>query len=68
MQHSGSLGSTIDVTSNGPFDFDPDRVAAGDMYIVSVTTQPSGESCAVTNGSGTAKSVCRINFNWVTTS
>jgi hypothetical protein len=29
LQHSGSLGSTITVTSNGSFAFDPDKVAAG---------------------------------------
>jgi hypothetical protein len=56
LQHSGSLGSTIDVTSNGTFNFDPDRVAAGQTYVVSIATQPTDQTCSVSNGSGTANS------------
>lgn len=54
LQHAGSSGSTIDVTANGQFSFGADRVDAGDSYVVSILTQPSGQTCSITNGSGTA--------------
>lgn len=44
-------GSGLTVSSNGAFTFSS-PVTAGGSYDVSVTTQPSGQSCAVTNASG----------------
>jgi hypothetical protein len=54
LQHSGGAGTTIDLALDGPFSFDPERVAEGATYAVSVVTQPEGHECTVTNGSGTA--------------
>lgn len=54
LQHPGSGGSAIELTADGPFTFDPDRVEEGDSYTVSILTQPEGHECSVTNGSGTA--------------
>ena len=54
LQHPGSAGTTIDLGIDGPFSFDPERVAEGDTYTVSVVTAPEGHECTVTNGSGTA--------------
>jgi len=67
LQHSGSLGNTIDVTSNGTFSFDPDKVAAGETYVVSIATQPTGQACSVSNGSGTmpASDVANVAVNCV---
>jgi hypothetical protein len=53
LTHAGS-SSTIDVTSNGSYDFDPDQVESGDAYSVTVSTQPTGQECTVANGTGTA--------------
>jgi hypothetical protein len=54
LASSGGQGRTLDLTQNGPFSFDPERVADGDTYSVTVVEQPEGQSCAVTNGTGTA--------------
>jgi hypothetical protein len=40
------------VTGNGTFTF-PTALATGSNYNVTVTTQPAGQTCSVTNGSGT---------------
>jgi hypothetical protein len=53
LQHSGS-GSAIELTADGPFTFDPDRVEEGDTWSVSVLAQPERHECSVSNGSGTA--------------
>jgi hypothetical protein len=53
LTHAGS-SSTIDVTSNGSYDFDPDKVESGDAYSVTVSIQPTGQECTVSNGTGTA--------------
>jgi hypothetical protein len=42
----------ITVSANGSFTFDQ-QIASGSAYSVSVQTQPIGETCLVTNGSGT---------------
>jgi len=47
---NGSL--TLAIASNGAFAF-PGVLAAGTAYNVSVSTQPAGQSCTVSNGSGT---------------
>jgi hypothetical protein len=46
-------GDNLSLTANGTFTFAA-RIAAGTTYSVTVKTQPSGQSCAVANGSGTA--------------
>ena len=51
LSNNGSESLTR--TSNGAFAFST-PVDAGGVYNVTVATQPSGQSCAVTNGSGTA--------------
>lgn len=50
-----SNGERLSLTSNGGFTF-PTRVANGYSYTVSVFSQPSGEECTITNGSGVADS------------
>lgn len=47
-----SLGDTLSRSSNGVFTF-ATRVADGGGYSVTVSTQPAGQVCTVTNGSGT---------------
>jgi hypothetical protein len=41
----------LTVTTNGTFKFNG-QIAAGGSYNVTITTQPIGETCTVTNGSG----------------
>ena len=48
-------GDSLSVTQNGPFTFKT-SVASGAAYAVTVGTQPTGQTCAVTGGSGTAGS------------
>jgi len=50
LQDNG--GNATTVSANGPFNFST-SVAYQSPYAVTVSTQPTGESCAVTNGSGT---------------
>jgi hypothetical protein len=56
---SGSLvlqdngGDNLTITANGSFTF-ATKLAPGSNYSVTVLTQPSGETCSVTGGSGTA--------------
>jgi len=40
------------IASNGTFAF-PGILAAGTTYSVTVSTQPAGQACTVSNGSGT---------------
>jgi len=42
----------ITISASGPFTFDQ-QVASGKSYAVTVATQPVGETCTVSNGSGT---------------
>lgn len=42
----------ITVSANGSFTFDQ-QIDSGAAYSITVETQPIGESCTVTNGSGT---------------
>lgn len=51
LQDNG--GDNLNVTANGPFTF-ATPVANGAAYAVTVASQPAGETCAVTNGSGKA--------------
>jgi hypothetical protein len=48
-------GTSMTVTSDGSFTF-PGTLSSGASYNVTVQTQPSGETCSVTNGSGNATS------------
>jgi hypothetical protein len=46
---------SLSVTANGSFTF-ATKLASGAAYAVSVGTQPTGQTCAVANGSGTVGS------------
>jgi len=50
LQNNG--GDSLTSNSNGTFTF-PTPVATGGTYNVTVQTQPAGQTCTVTNGSGT---------------
>ena len=45
-------GSTLPIAANGTFAF-AGILAAGTAYNVTVSTQPAGQTCTVSNGSGT---------------
>lgn len=51
LQDNG--GDNLSVSQNGSFTF-ATQVNSGAAYSVTVMTQPSGQTCTVTNGSGTA--------------
>jgi hypothetical protein len=51
LQDNG--GNNLPVGANGAFTFS-DAVASGATYSVSVLAQPTGQSCAISNGSGIA--------------
>ena len=53
LQNNG--GDNLPITASGAFSF-ATRVPPGTPYVVTVLSQPSGQSCAVQNGSGTAGS------------
>ncbi len=48
-------GDALALSANGTFTFST-AVLSGDTYDVTVSTQPTGQACAITNGSGTATS------------
>ena len=48
-------GAALTVAANGAFSF-PGGLATGTAYLVSVATQPTGETCSLTNASGTVAS------------
>jgi hypothetical protein len=52
LQDNG--GNNLSVSANGAFTFSNSVGSSAPAYIVTVLTQPTGQSCAVTNGSGTA--------------
>ena len=47
---------TVSPAANATSFVFPTAIASGDTYAVTVSTQPTGETCTVTNGSGTAGS------------
>src|SRR5262245_23343230 len=51
LQNNG--GNNLSVSANGNFTF-ASSVGNGTAYNVTVLTQPTGQTCAVTGGSGTA--------------
>jgi predicted RNA-binding protein with TRAM domain len=53
LQNSG--GNSLTVAANGQFSFAM-PITAGSSYAVAVQTQPAGQTCTVSNGSGTAGS------------
>ena len=71
LQNNG--GDDLSVTADGGFTF-ATALASGTAYSVSVATQPSGQTCAVTNSSGTVGSAdvtsvsvtCTTNSNTYT--
>jgi uncharacterized repeat protein (TIGR01451 family) len=63
------VGSPQVVTSNGNFTFTERTAPEGTSYTVSVSTQPVGQSCTVSNGSGVAMAnVTDIEVTCVTNS
>jgi large repetitive protein len=50
-----NLGNDLTVNANGTFTFTT-AIASGATYSVTVKTPPSGQACAVTNGTGTVGS------------
>jgi uncharacterized membrane protein len=53
LQDNG--GDSLTATANGPFTF-PTSLASGAVYNVTVATNPSGQTCTVSSGSGTVGS------------
>jgi Putative esterase len=53
LQNNG--GDNLSVTTNGAFAF-ATKLASGGAYSVTVLTQPSGQACAVSGGTGTVAS------------
>ena len=50
LQNNG--GDTLSIAADGPFTFGTELVDST-AYAVTVSTQPAGQTCSVTNGSGT---------------
>ena len=50
LQNAGA--DTLAITDNGSFTF-PTELAVGTPYVVAVSTQPTGQTCTVSDGSGT---------------
>ena len=48
-------GDALSLTANGPFTF-PTSILTGSSYNVTVASAPAGQTCAVSNGSGTVGS------------
>jgi sugar lactone lactonase YvrE len=55
-------GNSTPVSANGTFTFSSD-VAIGSGYSVTVTTQPTGQTCSVSDGSGTVSSADITNVS-----
>ncbi len=53
LQLQNNAGDTLAVSASGTFTF-ASGIATGTSYAVTVLTQPSGQTCTVQNGSGTA--------------
>ncbi len=50
LQNNG--GDDLSITSNGRFTFST-RLERGSSYTITIATQPTGQTCSVSNGSGT---------------
>lgn len=55
VELQNNLGDTLLVSADGPFTF-ATSPADGSAYSVTISTQPAGQVCSVTNGSGTIAS------------
>ncbi len=65
LQNNGGANATL--SANGSFTF-AGALSSGAAYAVTVLTQPSGQTCTVTNGSGTASAnVTNVAVTCVTT-
>jgi hypothetical protein len=66
LQNNG--GNDLAISADGPFTFTT-KLANNATYIVTVATQPGGQTCTITNGSGTIASanVTNVTVNCVTT-
>ena len=65
LQLNGASNTTV--SANGSYSF-ANAIASGTAYAVTVSTQPSGQTCTVANGSGTASAnVTNIAIACVTT-
>jgi len=53
LQNNG--GNNTTVSANGSFSF-ATSIASGSTYAVTVLTQPTGQTCSITNGSGSSAS------------
>jgi hypothetical protein len=53
LQDNG--GDNLSVTANGPFTF-PTKLTGGSAYSVTALTQPSGQTCTISSGTGTVGS------------
>jgi hypothetical protein len=61
-------GDNLTITSNSSFTFNT-NIASGSTYSVSVLTQPSSQTCSVSNGSGTVSGdVTSVSVNCTTNS
>ena len=60
LQDNG--GDDLSVSANGPFTF-ATKLASGAAYAVTVKTNPSGQTCSVSNGSGTVGSANVTNVS-----
>ena len=61
-----NAGDAITVNANGSFTF-PTAINSGSSYAVTVGTQPVGQTCSVSNGSGTATAnVTNVSVSCVT--
>jgi DNA-binding beta-propeller fold protein YncE len=58
LQDNG--GDTLTVSANGSFTF-PTALANGATYAVTILTQPTGQTCTVTNGNGIINNTNVIN-------
>ncbi len=63
-----NTGNALQVSANGLFTFTA-ALLSGNSYAVTVSTQPAGQTCAVTNGSGTinAANVTNVAVSCTTT-
>ena len=61
---ASNSGSSLTINNNGTFNFSG-TVTSGQTYNVTISTQPSGQSCYVTNGNGTVGSgnVTTVNIS-----
>jgi len=66
LKNNGT-NSTVITNPTASFTFST-KIASGSAYAVSVSTQPSGQTCAVSNGSGTVASsnVTNVTINCTT--